>query len=493
MMTRTPLWPLALPLLALVASGCTVGPDFHRPAAPEVTAYTATPVVATGKTPSVVGGDAQRFVEGQDISAEWWALFQSPPLNTLVERALAANHDVKAARAALTLAHENVLAQRGAYYPSVTGAFSASRSKTSEELAPTPSSGAFYYSLFTPQLNVSYAADVFGLNRRTVEALQAQQQLTRFELVAAQIALSANVVATAIEEASLRAQVDSTQDLIDSNTRALAVLRQQQQQGYASRLDVAAQEAQLAQVSATLPQLLKQLAQQRDLLAALSGSFPSQGPSEEFKLAQLELPVELPLSLPSRLVEQRPDIRQAEENLHAASAGIGVAVASRLPNILLTADAGQSALTMRDLFSASNTFWDVGVAVSQPIFQGGMLLHKERAARAAYAQADEQYQSTVLRAFQNVADTLSALRHDADSLLASTAAVEAARTTLDLVQKQQRAGYANYLQLLTAEQAYQQTVLTQVQAQANRYADTAALFLALGGGWWNSAEYQPHR
>jgi NodT family efflux transporter outer membrane factor (OMF) lipoprotein len=225
----------------------------------------------------------------------------------------------------------------------------------------------------------------------------------------------------------------------------------------------------------------------------LSGTFPSQGPTEEFKLAQLELPMELPLSLPSKLVEQRPDIRQAEENLHAASAGIGVAVANRLPNILLTADAGQSALAMRDLFSASNTFWDVGVAVSQPIFQGGMLLHKERAARAAYAQADEQYQSTVLRAFQNVADTLSALRHDADSLMASTAAVEAARTTLDLVQKQQRAGYANYLQLLTAEQAYQQTVLSQVQAQANRYADTAALFLALGGGWWNSAEPQPHR
>src|SRR5580693_4918774 len=197
MKTRTPVWPLALPVIALAAGGCTVGPDFHRPTAPAVSAYTATPVVATSATPNVAGGGAQRFVEGQEISAEWWTLFQSPPLNALIERALAANHDVKAARAALTLAHETVLAQRGAYYPSVTGAFFASRTKTSGELAPTPSSGAFYYSLFTPQLSVSYAADVFGLNRRTVEALQAQEQLTRFELVAAQIALSANVVAAA--------------------------------------------------------------------------------------------------------------------------------------------------------------------------------------------------------------------------------------------------------------------------------------------------------
>jgi NodT family efflux transporter outer membrane factor (OMF) lipoprotein len=267
--------------------------------------------------------------------------------------------------------------------------------------------------------------------------------------------------------------------------RALAVLRQQQAKGYATRLDVAAQEAQLAQVAATLPQLRKQLAQQRDLLAALSASFPSQGPPEEFDLAHLQLPVELPLSLPSKLIEQRPDVRQAEENLHAASAQIGVAVANRFPNIVLSADIGQSALALRDLFSGTNTFWDVGVGVTQPIFQGGMLLHKERAARAAYEQANEQYRSAVLAAFQNVADTLNALQHDADALRASAAAVEAAHTTLALVETQQRAGYANYLQLLTAEQVYQQALLGQVQAQANRFADTAALFLALGGGWWN--------
>jgi NodT family efflux transporter outer membrane factor (OMF) lipoprotein len=477
---------LAASMVAVLVNACALGPDFHKPATPEVNGYTATPVAATSQSADIIGGDAQRFVPAQEISAEWWTLFHSPELDTLVKRALAANHDIKAAQAALTVAHENVLSQRGAYYPTVAAGFSASRSKTSGELAPVPNSGAFYYSLFTPQLNVSYAPDVFGLNRRTVEVLQAQEQQTRFELAAAQIALSANVVAAAIQEASLRGQIEATRTLVDLNTRALGVLSHQLEKGYASRLDVAAQEAQLAQISATLPQLLKQLAQQRDLLAALSGSFPSQGPSEEFRLTQLKLPVELPLSLPSQLVEQRPDIRQAEENLHAACAQIGVAVANRFPNIVLSADVGASALALKDLFSGGTGFWDLGVSATQPIFQGGTLLHKERAARAAYDQANEQYRSTVLVAFQNVADTLNALQHDADALKASATAATATRTTLELVQRQQQAGYANYLQLLNAEQAYQQAILNQIQSQASRYTDTAALFLALGGGWWNN-------
>ena len=471
--------------LAILFCGCTVGPDFHKPAAPEIGGYTAAPLSSPVATPNVVGGESQRFVQELQISANWWTLFQSPPLNALVERALANNHDVKAAQAALTVARENVLSQRGAYYPTVTGAFSAARSKTSQALAPTPNSGAFYYSLYTPQVSVSYASDVFGLNKRTVEALQAQEQQTRFELLAAQVALTANVVAAAIQEASVREQIDATNTLIDLNIRALAVLRQQLDRGYASRLDVAAQEAQLAQVTAALPQLLKQLSQQRDLLAALAGSFPSQGSSERFELSQLHLPTELPLSLPSRLVEQRPDVRQAEENLHETSAQIGIAVANRLPSFVLSADAGASALALSDLFSGGTGFWDLGASVTQPIFQGGTLLHRERAARAAYEQASEQYRSTVLGAFQNVADTLNALEHDADSLKASAAAAAAARTTLDLVQRQQHAGYANYLQLLNAEQTYQQAVLGQLQAQTSRFADTAALFLALGGGWWN--------
>jgi len=253
-------------------------------------------------------------------------------------------------------------------------------------------------------------------------------------------------------------------------------------------LDVEAQASQLAQVAATLPPLLKQLAQQRDLLAVLSGGFPNQDLVEKFELANLQLPQELPVSLPSQLVEQRPDVRQAEENLHSASAQIGIAIANRFPSFALTADAGTAAVPFGGIFSAANGFRDLAGSVTQPAFEGGTLVHRERAAQAAYSEASEQYQSTVLTAFQNVADTLNALQQDADGLKAAAAAKDAASVTLDLATRQYQAGYVNYLTLLSAEQAYQQAVINLAQAQANRYADAAALFLALGGGWWNRAD-----
>ena len=469
----------------LFTAGCAVGPRFKKPPAPDVSGYTPAPISTTSATPNVSGGEAQHLVEGQDIPGEWWTLFHSKPLNDLIERSLKANPDLKAAQAALLVARENVLAQRGAYYPSVSGSFSAVRAKTSNGLSPVPNASVFLYSLFTPQVNVSYVPDVFGLNRRTVESLKSQEEQARFVLAATHITLSANVAATAIQEASLRAQIDATHELITINTNMVEILRSQYAKGYASELDVAAQESQLAQVAATLPPLLKQLAQQRDLLAVLSGGYPNQVLPERFELSNLQLPQELPVSLPSQLVEQRPDVRQAEENLHSASAQIGVARANRLPSFALTGDIGSMALAFGNIFAAGNGFRDVGASVTQPIFQGGTLLHRERAARAAYTQANEQYRSTVLTAFQNVADTLNALQQDADGLRAAAAAKAAASITLDLAKKQFQSGYANYLALLSAEQAYQQAVISLAQAQGNRYADTAALFQALGGGWWN--------
>jgi NodT family efflux transporter outer membrane factor (OMF) lipoprotein len=465
-----------------------VGPNFKRPVAPADGGYTPAPLPTTSNTPNVPGGEAQAFVGGQDIPGEWWTLFHSQPLNDVIERSLKANPGLKAAQAALVVARENVLAQRGAYYPSVAGSFSASRSKTSSDISPTPNSGALSFSLYTPQVSVSFVPDVFGLNRRTAESLHAQEQETRFALAATHITLSSNVAATAIQEASIRGQIDATRELTTINTNMLQILRNQYRAGYASELDVAGQELQLAQIAATLPPLLKQLAQQRDLLAALSGGFPSQELAEKFELSNLQLPQELPVSLPSQLVEQRPDVRQAEENLHAASALIGVAVANRLPSFALTADLGSMALAAAGIFSGGTGFWDTGASITQPIFQGGTLLHRERAARAAYTQADEQYRSTVLTAFQNVADTLNALQQDADGLKAAAAARDASRVTLDLAMRQFESGYVNNLALLIAQQTYQQAVLNLVQAQANRYADTAALFQALGGGWWNRAD-----
>jgi len=476
----------ALFLAALIlAPACVVGPNFKKPAPPDVGGYTPTPISTTSSTPNIGGGEAQRLVEGKDIPGEWWKVFHSQSLDDLIERALKANPDLKSAQAALTVARENLLAQRGFYYPNVTGSFTATRARSAADLSPVTSTTVVNYSLYTPQVSVSFVPDVFGLNRRTAESLAAQAQQARFALAATHITLSSNVAAGAIQEASLRGQIEATQQLIKINTDMLKILREQYTNGYAGQLDVAAQEAQLAQVAATLPPLLKQLAQQRDALAALAGGFPNQDLPEKFELSSLQLPQEVPLSLPSQLVEQRPDVRQAEENLHAASAQIGIAIANRLPSFALTADGGSSPVAFTKMFSGGNGFWDLGAGITQPIFNAGTLRHRELATKAAFTQAAEQYRSTVITAFQNVADALHALDQDADALKAASAAADAAKVTLDLITAQVKAGYAGYLALLSAEQAYQQAVINLVQARANRYADTAALFQALGGGWWN--------
>jgi NodT family efflux transporter outer membrane factor (OMF) lipoprotein len=486
--------PRLIAALALVlVAGCKVGPNFKRPAAPEVSDYTATPLSSTAATPEVAAGQAQRFASGSDIVADWWTLFHSVPLNELITHSLANNPDLKAAQAALSVARENMLAQRGAFYPAVAASFSASRQRQSGEIAPTPNSNTFLYNLFTPQVSVSYVPDVFGLNRRTAESLRAQEQEVRFQMIATYTTLTANVVVAAIQERSLQGQVDATRRLIDINSSMLQILQYQFAKGYASRLDLAAQESQLAQVSATLPPLLKQLAQMHDLLAVLTGQFPSQTPIDTFELSSLQLPEELPVSLPSALVAQRPDVLQAEENLHDASAKVGVAIANRLPNILLTADAGSTALAINQLFTSGTGFWGIGAAATAPIFQGGALLHAERAAKAAYLQAAAQYRSTVLSAFQNVADTLTALEQDADALKAAAAAADAANLSLDLARRQLQDGYTGSLALLNAEQADQQALINLVQAQASRYADTAALFQALGGGWWHRSDLNNDR
>jgi NodT family efflux transporter outer membrane factor (OMF) lipoprotein len=470
--------------------GCAVGPNFKKPAAPDVGGYTAQPLTATAATPDISGGGVQRFANGADISADWWTLFRSTPLNSLIEASLANNHDLKAAQAAMSVARENVLAQRGVYYPSVAAGFSATRQRQSGQISPTLNSNAFLYNLFTPQVSVSYVPDVFGLNRRTVESLQAQEQEVRFQMIATYTTLTSNVVVTAIQEASLQTQIDATRRLVGISSNMLKILKYQFDKGYASGIDVAAQESQLAQVAATLPPLLKQQAQLQDSLAVLAGRFPNQASTEKFELSSLQLPQDLPVSLPSSLVAQRPDVLQAEANLHDASAKIGIAIANRLPNIVLSGNAGSSAAAMSQLFTSGTGFWGIGASAAAPIFQGGTLLHQERAAKAAYEQAAEQYRSTVLTAFQNVADTLTALQQDADALNAAADAAAAAKVALDLAQRQLQDGYAGSLSLLNAEQAYQQGVITLVQAQSNRYADTAALFQALGGGWWHRADLQ---
>ena len=473
----------------LLTSACVVGPSFKSPALPPVSNYTAKPPPTIEATSGVPGGPAQHFVSGADIPADWWTLFHSKPLNALIAQGLANNADLKAAQAALLVAHENTRAQRGAYAPQVSGGASVTREKDpSATLAPIPSNNAFSYTLITPQLSVSYVPDVFGLNKRTVEAAAAQEQASRYQMIAVDITLSTNVAEAAIEEASLEDQIATTNELIGINRRILSLLQYQKSKGYTAGTDVAAQQAQLAQLEASLPPLLKQRDQRNNLIAVLTGRYPGQAPAEKFTLASFTLPSDLPLSLRSVLVEQRPDVLQAEANLHAASAQIGIATANRLPNITLTANAGTSALTIGQIFGPGTGFWNMGASLLAPILDGGTRLHQQRSARAAYQQMAEQYRGTVLTAFQNVADTLAALEHDAETLKATAATADAAKASLDLSRLRYKDGYAAYLAVLNADQAYQQARLSLVQAEADRFTDTAALFQALGGGWWHQPE-----
>jgi NodT family efflux transporter outer membrane factor (OMF) lipoprotein len=480
---------LAIGVAALTA-GCAVGPDFERPAAPEIEGYAREPLPAETAKADIGGGETQRFVQGLDIPRQWWTLFHSESLNAVIEQALRNNPTTAAAQAALRLAWENVYAGEGAFFPTAVAGYSPSRNKTASGVVFTSaSSGKPWFTLHTAQVAVAYSPDVFGGTRREVEALKATAEFQRYQVEATYLTLTANVAAAAVQEASLRGQIAATEEIINVETQALGILRKQFELGQVAGGDVAAVEATLAQAEATLPPLRKQLAVQRDLETALSGRLPSQEPAQKFELAALQLPQDLPISLPSKLVEQRPDIQSAEAQLHAASAQIGVAVAAQLPLFTLTANAGTTANQIGQLFSTPGTaFWTVAGNVAQTIFDAGTLLHKKRAADAAFDEAAAMYRSTVITAFQNVADALHALKSDADTLKAAYAAERAAFKSLEIVRRQLQLGAVTYLALLTTENTYQTALIALVQARAARYADTAALFQALGGGWWNRAD-----
>ena len=479
-----------LSTLALVASlsDCAVGPNFKRPTPPQDANYGNAPSQGETATSPGTGGNAQRFVNDMDIPAQWWTLFQSPKLNQLVEQSLKGNPNIAAAKAALRQAHELYLAERTTYWPTVQGSFDGQRAKNAIGTISNPTSlpqANPYYNLYTAQLSVSYMPDVFGATRRAVEAAKAQDDQTRFQLEATYLTLTSNVVVTAITEASLRGQVAATQRLLDLQHQITERVRKQRTVGTASNLDVLNQVAAEAQTAATLPPLQKQLGQTRDQLTALLGKLPSGEPADTFQLEELTLPGDLPVTLPSKLVEQRPDIRQAEENLHYASAEAGVALADMLPQFAITGNWGSTALNASDLFKTGTGFWDIGASLTQTLFDAGALLHKHRAADAALDQAGAQYRAAVILACQNVADTLRALQSDADALKANAEAARAAQSAFDLARRQLDLGTVSFVAVMNAEQTYQQAELTLVQAQGNRYSDTAGLFQALGGGWWN--------
>ena len=481
----------AVPAFLLGLSACAVGPDFVPPAAPPVADASRpyTPVPVPAQTASAPGGtgDAQRFVQGRDIPALWWQLFRSEPLDQLIRSGLAQSPTLASAQAALRQAQETYLADVGTrLLPSVTGSLGAERERLTQFSSGVP--GGATYNVYSASVAVSYTIDAFGGARRELEGLQAAIDYQRYQIEAAYLTLTANLVTTAVQEASLRAQLQATREVIEAESKSLVLVQTQARLGAVARGTVLSQQALLAQAQATVPPLEKSLAQARHQLAVLVGRPPSDTGLPEFFLDSLQLPVELPVSLPSELLRQRPDIRAAEALLHEASAQIGVATANLYPQITLSGTAGSQSLSPSRLFRSENIVWSIASGLTQPIFDGGALQARKRSAIAAFDASAANYQQTVLNAFLGVANTLRALSSDADALVAQADAESLARQSLDLITRQYRLGAASYFSLLDAQRTWLQTRVALAQAQAARLSDTAALFQALGGGWWNRGE-----
>jgi NodT family efflux transporter outer membrane factor (OMF) lipoprotein len=475
--------------ISMAFAGCAVGPDFKSPEAPKgvgnVYGSATLPTTTQAATSSDVGntGIAQNIVYGQDLPAQWWTLFHSEALDQLIRSALQQNPTYASAQAALRQAKENYNAGSGQLrYPKVTGELGAMRERAVLAGA-TPS----VFNLYNATVNVSYTLDVFGGSRRQLESLEAAVNYQQFELEAAYQMLVSNVVTTAIKDAALRAQLLATQTILEAQQKQLEIIEKQFALGAVTRTVELAQATLVAQTQTLLSPLEKSLAQTRHQLAAYVGKLPSESGLPEFQLDSLQLPQDLPVSLPSSLVRQRPDIRASEAVLHEASAQIGVATANQYPQINLTGAYSVDRIVLNGV-SASSTLWNIGAALTQPIFEGGSLSAKRRAAEAAYDQAEAQYRATVLNAFQNVADNLLAIDADAATLNAQAKAESLARESLEISKRQYELGSVSHLALLDAQRVYQQAYINLVSAQSARLSDTAALFVSLGGGWWNRSE-----
>lgn len=492
--------------LFALQSACMVGPDYHPPCPPPTDSYTETQMPS--KTDSTESrnsnsGESQYFRVGRDLPQEWWRLFRSKEINQLIEQGIANSPNIEAAHAALQVAQENYMAGIGALFPSVNLQGLAQRQRFSfatlgvnpDEPAPPQSPNnpnvlpVTTFSLYNASVNVSYLLDVWGGTRRNIESLCALVDYQRFVLESAYLSLTANIITTAITEASIRAQIEATVEIIQLQEETLKIVKSQFTLGGVSNADVLSQETLLAQTRATLPTLETNLAKTRHALAVLVGDLPSLSCLPTIKLKNIRLPTNLPVSLPSTLVQQRPDIRANEALVHQASALIGVATANMLPQITLNGSYGYEANKLNQLFSPENIVWSYGAQILQPVFQGGTLVAKRRAAIHTFQQTAAKYRQTVLQAFQNVADSLRALEMDAQFLKRQTEAEKSAWSSYQLTQQQFQLGAVNYLSLLNALRQYQQTRISRIQAETLRFNDTVALFQSLGGGWWNCAEF----
>ncbi len=470
--------------MAVVFGGCAVGPDFVRPAPPPVGSYTGNTHEASRSLAAGPGESQQRFVLGQRISAEWWELFQSSDLSDAVQQAIADSPTLVVAEATLAQAQEALVQARAAFYPQIDANSGATRQQTASAPLRGKSNAAF--NIFSLGATVSYMPDVFGLTRRQVEQAAAFAESADYQLAAAYLTLTGNVVSQALTIAGTRLQIAATEEIVAEDETDLDLVQAKFDAGKAARTDVLVADSQLANDRALLPPLRQQLSAANHALSILVGSFPATWSPPQFDLAHLSLPGDLPVTVASDLVHQRPDIMAAEATLHSASAAIGVATAQLYPSITLSASGGFESLTADSLFEGASSMWALASGMTAPVFHGGALLSQRRSAVDAYKGALATYQETILQAFGQVADTLDALAHDADLLAAQRHALDVADESLALARLSYAAGKSDVLQLIESERLDQQARLGYARAETQRYQDTTQLFVAMGGGWWST-------
>ncbi len=468
--------------LLFCIAGCAVGPNFVRPKPPSVDRYTYGTEPATTVSAE---GQVQRFEKGARIAADWWRLFNSPKINAVLEEALVNNQSLQAAQASLRQSQKNLQAGYGVFFPQFDANFSATRQKFSPTRFGSTSPSTIF-NFFTLATTVNYTLDVFGRERRTVEGLRAQVDFQRYSALATYLTLTGNVVNTVIAQAGYSAQIKATEQMIQVLKEQVGITETQAKAGIVPYVNVLSLRTQLASTEGTLPPLRQRLSQAKHLLATLAGRTPGEWTPPEVDLAELKLPEDLPVSLPSDMVRQRPDILSAEAQLHTASANIGVATAALYPTVTLDGTYGQNSTSLKDLFKRTSNYWSMAANASTPLFHGGTLWFQRKAAIQGYQQFLASYHQTVLTAFAQVADALRALENDADTLLSESQALSTAGQALKLIQTNYVAGTASYLQVLVANLQYRQAQVAYLQAVTQRLQDTAALFVALGGGWWNS-------
>ena len=464
--------------MAMAAAGCEVGPEYKSPPPPAVTSLSPTPLQM-----SRAGGPVQQaYVRGLAIPQRWWELFHCPPVNSVVARAIDGNPDLQAAQAALRAADANTQAARGSFFPQIGANLNSSSQRPDPAQRQGTVTTASPYTVSSAEVSVSYVLDVFGLNARRVESLAAQAQAQHFELEATYLTLTSKLALAAIEEASLREEIRSAEQSIAIAHEVLGVLKKHLEAHEATLLDVSGQEVALAQFEQALLALQKRLLTNRDLVMMLTGRFAGEGLAEHFEFACLHLPVDLPLSLPSSIVRDRPDVRAAEANMRVATAEIGVAIANRLPQLNLSASAGASAVAKLASVSSPLLLWSIVGNAAQTLFDGMSGEQRQRAAEAGLDRAAALYRRTVIEAFQNIADVLQGIEVDRKVFVAAEQGVTAAQTHLDMTRRLLKQGLASALQLLSAQQNYAQAKSAHARARAARLTDTVLLFQALGGG-----------